>query len=515
MGTFTTMKTNRILLCILFLTTYNLSSQSLSGLVKEAEAIFEETRPRLVFPKTAGFLPYQHFYIQLDTVKNVNFWQSELKDIESSQYRKDFGLVFKANAHYNFRNVFDNETNNFNIGRIRAELEWNILKSGYSYNRTKSKRLLNEKQILQYKSLQEERVLMRRQFRIDYTYAINKESIDFFEKFLAFENAYFDYLNKLYFKKYIKRERLIKVSHQISILKSQLIILKQQNKSLKDSVSASFQALDKLPFLQLNIDSLSVSYDNRGLELKKQNVELQHKAINDLNFSFYVQESFNYMKTGHRIFPSVGIRFRAPIRFNHRKKIIETKKKILTAQEIDKSVGKYNRFITQTNGYNEKLKDVQNQHKSWEFVEERIRILSVLKSELENEETGTLLLELMEEEFKILENMLQLKRQLYTTLSHIYEITEVQSLYNFIMPIRFEEFSSQKRFAIQKSTTFSVNFQIEFLKAKGCTEVEVLEGNFEMQKALYKANLKFKKVTKITSQLAEVAILSELTQIQP
>ena len=376
-----------------------LPAQELQSLVKEGELLFEKTRPTLVFPKTSTFDSNQHFYSILDSLRSVNFLESELKRLQSKQYLQDIGLVFKATARHNFRNVFDNENNNFNIGQVRAELEWNILGSGYTYNRSKSQRLENERKILHNNQIKEDRILMRRQFRIDYTYAINKETIQLFESFFQFENEYFDFLNKLYFKKYIKREKLIQVGQQINVLKNQMEVLKAENTMLKDSVSERYLNVNRLPFLKLEIDSLSYLHNKENLLLQKENVYLQHKPTNDLNFSFYVQESFNYSNAGHRFFPSVGVRFRAPIRFNQRKKIVETKLKILEAQNTDASVGKHNRIITLLGGYNEKLKDVQNQYKGWKIVEERIRVLSVLKSELDNEETGILLLELLEEEF--------------------------------------------------------------------------------------------------------------------
>lgn len=492
----------------------NSYGQTLENLVKEGESLFDKTRPQLVFPMTSTFNTQLHFYSKLDTAKNVNFLESELKRFQSEQFTKDIGLVFKANAHYNFRNVFDDETNNFNIGRIRTELEWNILRSGYTNNRAKSKRLLNEMKMLQNNQIEAERVLMRRQFRVDYTYAINQEAIQHFEKFYQFENEYFDFLNKLYFKKYIKREKLIEVSQQINVLKNQIEVLKKENEIIKDSVSGKYQTNQSLPLLKLQIDSLSYTYDSQNLDLQKENVYLQHKAINDLNFSFYVQESFNYSKVGHRFFPSVGVRFRAPIRFNHRKKIIETKLKILTAQQIDKSVGKQNRIITLIGGYNEKLRDAQNQYKGWKVLEERIRVLSVLKSELDNEETGVLLLELLQEQFRVLENILQLKRQLYTSLSHIFEVMETPNIETIVTPINFHEFDTRSQFAIQQNQVYDLNFQIEFLKAKGCTEVEVLENDRMSQRALEKANIKFQKVEKLKKPLVVSSIQRELNQIQ-
>ncbi|MBL4604710.1 MAG: hypothetical protein JKY02_03350 [Flavobacteriaceae bacterium] len=507
------MKTNVSLICLFLLVAQNFFGQSLSELVKEAEALFEKTRPHLKFTKVSSFNTSIHFYKEIDTFKNSNLLQTELKQLESQEYSKDLGFVFKANANYNFRNSFDEEINNFTTARIRAEVEWNILKSGFSYNRAKSKRLINEMKMLQNDQVQSERELMRRQFRIDYTYVINKETLLHFKNFLAFENEYFDFLNKLYYQKYSQREKLLKSSQQINVLKNQIEVLQKQNNLLRDSVSIKYKDVTYFPFLKLKIDSLSFHHSQENLELQKENIYLQHKAVNDLNFSFYVQESFNYFKNGYRFIPSVGIRFRAPIRFNHRKEIISTKVRILTAQNIDKSVGKYNRIITLTSGYNEKLKDVQNQYKSWGCIEERIRVLSVLKLELNNAETGVLLLGLLEEEFWVLENMLQLKRQLYTIVSHLFEVTEKKQLENLITPINLLETRTQKAFAIRINSKYSIDFQIAFLKAKGCTELEVLENDIETQKVLKSSKIPYRKVKKFKNELVELAIHNELNQL--
>lgn len=507
------MKTNRLIFGLIFLMILKLPAQELQDLVNEGELLFEKTRPMLVFPKTSTFQSKNHFYTQIDTSRSVNFLTSELKKWQSKEHLKDIGLVFKATARYNFRNVFDNENNNFNIGQIRAELEWNILKSGYTYNRSKSQRLENEMKMLQNNQLRADRILMRRQFRIDYTYAINKETIQLFENFFQFENKYFDFLNKLYFKKYIKREKLIEVSQQINVLKNQMEVLRKENDMLKDSVSEKYLHSEHLPFLRLEVDSLSYMNNHENLRLQQENVYLQHKPINDLNFSLYVQESFNYSNAGHRFFPSVGVRFRAPIRFNHRKKVIDTKLKILEAQHIDKSVGRQNRIITLLGGYNEKLKDAQNQYKGWKVLEERIRILSILKSELDNNETGISLLALLEEEFRVLENMLQLKRQLYTSLSHIYEVLESENIESIASPIDFNEYDQKARFSLRRNEAFDLDFQIQVLKAKQCTEVEVLENDTQIQAALTRAKIKYYTVTELSNPEIANAIQKELNQI--
>lgn len=498
--------------CILGMTLH-LPAQELTDLVKEGEVLFEKTSTQLIFPKYAVFSAQTDFYSQLDTSRSVNFLQSELKRWQSKQAKEDIGLVFKASARYNFTNVFDNENNNFNIGQVRAELEWNILKSGYTNQRTHAKRFQNDMQLLKNNQLAADRVLMRRQFRMDYTYVINREALQLFEDFFQFENEYFDFLNKLYFKKYIKRERLIEVSQQINVLKNQANVLKKENELIQDSVSQNHRNKQSLPFLRLKIDSLSYINSEENLTLQQENVYLQHKPINDLSLSLYVQETFNYSNAGHRFFPSMGIRFKAPIRFNQRKKIIETKLKILEAQNIDQSVGKYNRIITLISGYNEKLKDAQNQYKSWKVLEERVRVLSILKQELDQQETGILLLELLQEKFRVLENMIQLKRQLYTSLSHIYEVLESPSIESIVSPMNFKENDQKVRFALKSNKRFDLNFQIKFLQAKGCTEVEVLESDLKTQQALVKAKIPFYAVTKFSNEEVAYAMQKEMNQI--
>jgi hypothetical protein len=494
--------------------TLSLPAQELDRLVQESEALFEKTSSKLLFPVQSHFDSEQHFYTKLDTSRSVNFLTSELKKWQSQQSLQDIGLVFKASARYNFTNVFDNENNNFNIGQVRAELEWNVLKSGYTNNRAQSKRFENEMQLLRNNQLAADRVLMRRQFRIDYTYAINQEALQLFENFFQFENEYFDFLNKLYFKKYIKRERLIEVSQQINVLKNQMQVLEKETQMIQDSVSNPYKNQKSLPFLQLNIDSLSYANATEDVSLQKENVYLQHKPINDLNLSFYVQETFNYSNAGHRFFPSMGVRFKAPIRFNRRKKIIETKLKILEAQHTDQSVGKYNRIITLINGYNEKLKDVQNQYKSWKVLEERIRVLTILKQELNQQEAGMLLLELLQEKFRVLENMIQLKRQLYTALSHIFEVLESPNIESIVSPIDFTQYNQNTRFALKSDEQFDLNFQIQFLKAKGCVEVEVLESDIATQKALLQGGMRFYTVAKLSNQKVADAMQKEMNQIQ-
>ena len=87
---------------------------------------------------------------------------------------------------------------------------------------------------------------------------MNRETIEFLEKFEAFENDYFDVLNKMYYQKLIKREKIITSSNQILVLKSQIETIKKENEILQDSVSETFKNYKKLPIVKIHLDSIFV-----------------------------------------------------------------------------------------------------------------------------------------------------------------------------------------------------------------------------------------------------------------
>lgn len=508
------MKSNYLHIIFLFISAF-LQAQVLDELIVKADSLYDTTKHALNFPEksTLHKSPF-NFYLRDDNT--VNKYQIELKELEAEQYKNDIGLVFKANTNYNFRDAFDEEANSFNKLRVRTELEWNLLKNGFVNNRYKAEQKLNEAQYLRQLDTKYKKQLWRRQFRINYNYISNIEALGLFKSFLKFENEYFDFLHKLYAVKLIKRERLIRVSNHIYILENQIKVLKKENLLLKDSVSKKELHINTLPIFSLNIDSISVAKERYNTICLQENVVLKHKRLSNLNLSVYVNQNFNHSLTKNQYFPSVGIRFRAPIRFNKRAQIIKAKVKLLKAQEKDKKTGQYNRMITYLGGYNEKLKDLQNQHKNWKVVEERIRILKVLKSEFASKETGLLILELVEEQFKILENIIQLKRQLYTVISHLFELHPSENLKDIVKPYAFKKIQVKSKLLFVKSNKYSMNLQFEFMKSKSNYSIQVLQDDFEIQKYLRNKKTPFtiakKRGTIIT---IETLIDEEIKKIRP
>ena len=123
-------------------------------------------------------------------------------------------------------------------------------------------------------------------------------------------------------------------------------------------------------------------------------------------------------------------------------------------------------------------------------------------------------MELLQEKFRVLENMIQLKRQLYTSLSHIFEVLESPKIESIAIPIDFSQYDQKVRFALTWNEQFDLDFQIQFLQAKGCSEVEVLESDVKTQEALSKAKIPFYTVTKLSNLEITFVIQKEMNQIQ-
>lgn len=491
-----------------------LFGQSLDFLIEEAEILVKKTETKLEFPTSDSKLLFTYQPLNLKKDNNLNLLEIDLKKLEANQSKKDIGLVFKANANHNFRDAIDEETNTSIITSVRTELEWNILKSGFFDNRIKSKRFDNVVAGLKEEANSVQKELWRRQFKVDYNYVLNNELISLNKTFLSFENGYFDLLNKLYYQKLIKREKLIQVSNQIHVLEEQIQALEKENRLLKDSVSVAYLKVKKLPLLKVQLDSFSLKKQLRKTNYKEENIRLEHHPLNNINLSFYINQNYRYSETAQRFFPSAGIRFKAPLRFNNRKKIIKTKIKILKAQELDKSLGQLNSIITYISEYSEKLKDLQNQYQNWQVLEERIRILKVIKEEFKTQDTGILLLELLEEQFKVLEETLELKKQLYKVITRLFVLSEANTIETLFIPYEFKKTASFEKLLLKNSRDYTIDFQISFIKAKQLPKVEVLKDDLITQNKLKKALINYVLVDNTTQKTVEQFIKEELKRIK-
>ena len=484
----------KIHMLFLFVHIPKLSAQNLDALINEGQRLYSKVNPILVLDEKNDYRFFNK--TKIGTNKNVNTLEKELLQLQASQFLMDYGFVFKANTSYNFIAAFDPETNLTNLGRVNVELEWNLLKNGLFHNKIRAKQKCNEAYILNAANDEERKILWRRQFRIDFSYIYNKEALDLLKSFLKFEKDYFDFLNEMYHHKLIKKEPLIKVGGQLHVLENQIKNIEKERETIKDSVTKSIKQYKKLPLFFLALDSINLTKKNFVQEsLLEENAVLSENAIQNLSLSIYASQNYLINTSKNTYFPSVGIRFKAPLRFNHRKKIIDKKLKLVRAKQRDKRVGRISSIITQTKAYEVKQKQVIQEYNKWEIIEERIRILKVIKAEYNSLETGMLILSLLEEQFKVHENIVKLKRQMLTILAHTYVLHQ-GDLANLIEPYFHERnFKPSQSLLLRSESKYDIGFQLQVIEAKLQEHIYIHINDEKAKLYLQKNGIKYQTTT--------------------
>ena len=475
-----------IIVCFLFFNT--IRGQELNSLINQADSIYNSTISDLIFP-TSNLDSFFSVSIKKNKLPSSNTHQIKLHQITAEQFKQDLGLVFKFKTAYNFNDAFDERTATFTKFRMGAELEWEILKNGYLQNQKKAQLEINKASYLEKHTNKDYKKHWRRRFKRTYTYITNKELLVLLQSYLSFEHKYFDFVHKLYTQRLIKKEKLIKVSNQLYKLEQQLRITKEENKILKDSVDKEVLQIKKLPFVKLKTDSILLKNNLHEQSALEKNIVLEHHPVNTINLSVYASQNYNYSLNNTRYFGTIGIRFKAPLRLNKRKSIINTKLKILKAKVYEKEYLQYQKFINQVTLYNEKLKDLQTMYSSWQVLNERIRILQVLKEEFTYLKSDFLILELMEEQFEVLENLIKIKKQLYNSLLYLYELHPSNNLKGLLIPYQFKKENTQLKFKLTKDPRFSLAYQLQYILAH--ENYTVIANDIEVQLFLKKKGIKY------------------------
>ena len=86
---------------------------------------------------------------------------------------------------------------------------------------------------------------------------------------------------------------------------------------------------------------------------------------------------------------------------------------------------------------------------------------------------------LVEQKFKILENIIQIKRKMYSNFSKIYEMNTAVDFYDFVSLYKFKEEKNRQIVTLTKSNKYSLEFQLKFLKTKKVHKICVLKDDIE------------------------------------
>ncbi|GAB1307939.1 hypothetical protein KH5_06220 [Urechidicola sp. KH5] len=478
---------------LLFLLFYHLGlAQTHSELIEMIDSLYLETNVHLIFPNKEGKIDIISAQ-NIDTISNTNYYQIKLKELRAKQFNQDVGLTIKAVTNYNFEDAFDEEANVFNKVRIKGLIEWDLMREGFFQNKNKAKISLNEAESLKIDQELNAKKHWREKFRIEWNYTVNQEEIKLLQEYLEFEKSYFDILHELYSEKLIEKEKLLTTANEIIVLENKIKLLSQENKVLKDEISTEYK-YETLPLIKLIIDSISPNNEfSLRTSLDKKNIDLKYKLTNDLKLSIYMGQNFNHSLTRNQFYPSVGFRFEAPLRFNQKNQIKETEMAILEMKQTDDKTQIQNNFITQIKSYRDKISAIQIQYHNWELINEHIRTSALLKNHF-YKETGIIALQYCEEKFKILLQLIQLKRQLYSTISNLFILLPNYQFSELIEPFHFNSEKHYTPVIIQKNKDFSLEFQYQYSLAKKNLILLVARNDHETQNFLNEKHVSFELI---------------------
>ncbi len=457
--------------CMLLLTTcvcYTSHAQELQTLLDSLNSVYEKAEQQLSIENfNNNDLVKNQIYIKDSTPKLTDLKVREA-ELERKQLLNDIGLSFKASGNYNTNAILDGENNEFITSRVRTELEWNILKNGYVDRRNSANQLSNTIALLKLNQEEEDVILWRRKYRLSYTYAIHKELIHLCQMKSKYLNDYYDILSNLYQRKLINREKIITFGEAILINERELDNYQVLNETIKDSIFEEYRYI-RLPFMQLtndvfNLEGVAGNTDSLRIDI----MEKEFKWYNDISLSIYANQNWISSNQNNRTYSAIGFRLRVPLKFGSKKELLKTKTEIIQRQEADKDIGTYNTSLTHYNAYREKIKDLSEKYKTWKIIEERKRKLHFQKEQLGYVQVGLLLMESIMQQFDVLEDMLTIKRQVYTHLSHLYQLDHSLR----VRPYNFENYTKGS-VLVKNSSQFSMAAQVSFMELKDIQKVFV------------------------------------------
>jgi hypothetical protein len=345
---------------------------------------------------------------------------------------------------------------------------------------------------------------------VQYNYSINQELIELFSRKEKFLEAYYDIAIQLYADKLISRETIIDLGLQLSTCQTELKNTKDFNKQLLDSLPERMP-FEKLPLVSIREIELGHDFGSktsllqeilkRSDSLKAENLELENHWTNNIKLDGYVNYNFLQTTIDNRNFASVGLRLSFPIRFKNQREVIDATDRLNKANSAESVNGQEHTRTTYYESYREKIRDLKNQHNNWQIITERKRVLWALKSEISDKQAGLLQLASQHEQFAILENCLRLKKQLYTALSHLYEIDP-----NIHFEVLTFSEKKQETALLNDDTVHSIEFYLAFAKAKNITTLYTRKTDSEMEKKFKAAGIK------IIPQAAEKMDIRDLNE---
>jgi len=356
-----------------------------------------------------------------DYVQKVN-------DAKIKQLKNDVGLAATGNYQENFAPGFGADDDLVYNRRFQAGLDWNILADGYLKNRYERQILENENTINALKP--QTKISANDYLLISHKiiYAFNEHKIKLLDKRQQIIADKIDLANELYLLKQLPKLDLMQIIQQQVDVSSMYQIYQTYNEQLGQQLADKPKSTAVLPVFDVNFEKIVVpsnsSISDSILNLQYENIDLNNKAITDINLKTQVR--YNYydlvsQSNPNRSFLSAGLSFSIPLPLGMKasKNVAETQKQLLKFDQHNNATQKELEVLNSIYEFKYKLKQYNNFAEKRKKYEELIRIERVKQKFEDMEFNPVTALSLIDELLSVDIEMLDLQQEMYLQLLDI------------------------------------------------------------------------------------------------
>jgi len=382
----------------------------------------------------------------------------QIYEQQINKLKKDIGLDLRARYYYNSDHILEDgyiPSGELTRTRLRAGLDWSLLREGWQSNKNKIKRIQHQKTIDELENLLEkndERLYFRYNLFI---YFFNEAKLKLLLKRRRQLDEELDLLYKVYFLKGILYERIIDLKSRIEQINVQVSNYQKYNEWIESTLNVAplrdqFK-VEEWPVLEVNLDYLIQdtgkseildSIDQINTEIEK----LKNSSVNELSLRLQLDQNLNYSDDGQsdRSFASIGISLNIPtsVLFNKQAK----DDLVLVKAGKRRQFNTYEHLNTQSElinyhyEYDYKLKTYVKFLYKEMLYKEKIRVETIDQENYLDIYRSLDMLKYIDILREVQLETLDLRQQMYLLLLKIYGKTHYRSIREFTKQINIADF---------------------------------------------------------------------------
>ena len=379
-------------------------------------------------------------------------------DQQVNKLKKDVGLDLRARYYYNSDHILEDgyvPSGELTRTRLRAGLDWSLLREGWQSNKNKIKRIHHQKTIDELENMLEkndERLYFRYNLFI---YFFNEAKLKLLLKRRKQLDKELDLLYKVYFLKGILYERIIDLKSRIEQINVQVANYQKYNEWIESTLNVAplrdqFN-VEEWPVLEVNLDYLIKDTGKSAIldsidQINSEIEKLKNSSVNELSLRLQLDQNVTYSDDGlsDRSFASFGISLNVPtsVLFNKQAKDDLVLVKAGKRQQFNtyEHLNAQSELINYHYEYDYKLKTYVKFLYKEMLYKEKIRVETIDQENYLDIYRSLDMLKYIDVLREIQLETLDLQQQMYLLLLKIYGKTHYRSIREFTKQINIADF---------------------------------------------------------------------------